>query len=267
MIDPLRILFVGGSSEVGMNATLYLQGGEGVLVDFGALLQDQGASCIQRIVPGLEPFPARGRRLVAVVITHGHEDHIGALPHLLDRLKVPVYAPPFALGLVRARLERDHPEVQADLRPLRPRTPIRLGPFEVEWVAVTHSIPDTGMVLLRSSAGAVLHTGDFKLDEAPTSGSTDYERLAQIGDEGLDLLLADSTNARAERSKLVGERGPRRRSPTRSPEPRVVSWSPSCLRTSIGCARSSASRGRPADASSPLERRSSATGISRSARD
>lgn len=194
-MSELRILPLGGSREVGLNATLYHQGDDALVVDFGALLGDDRAPCVQRIVPSIEPLVRDGRRLHGVVLTHGHEDHIGGLPYLLDRLRVPVYGAPLSLALVASRLERDGRGAGAELRELRPGAPLSLGPFELELISVTHSIPESAMVALRSSAGALVHTGDFKLDEAPFAGSTDLERLAAWSAQGVDLLLSDSTNA------------------------------------------------------------------------
>lgn len=192
---PLRILPLGGSNEVGLNATLYHQGADGLLVDFGALLGDDRSPAIQRIVPSVEPLLRDQRRIHGLVLTHGHEDHIGAVPYLLQRLEVPVYGSPLALALVRSRLERDGYSVRMDFRELNPGTPADIGPFEVEPIAVTHSIPESSMIAIRSEQGLVVHTGDFKLDREPVVGGTDVGRLDALADEGVDLLLSDSTNA------------------------------------------------------------------------
>lgn len=198
---PLRILPLGGSNEVGLNATLYHQGRDAILVDYGALLGDDRSPAIQRIVPSIEPLLRDERRLHGLVLTHGHEDHIGAIPYLLQRLDVPVYGAPLSLALVRSRLERDGYSVRMDFRELEPGVRATVGPFEVEPVTVTHSIPESAMIAIRSDQGLVVHTGDFKLDREPVQGATDDARLASLADEGVDLLLSDSTNAeRAGRS-------------------------------------------------------------------
>jgi len=191
----VRVLPLGGSNEVGLNATLYLRGADAILVDFGALIGDDRTACVQRIVPALDPLVRDGRRLHGVVLTHGHEDHIGGIPYLLDRLNVPVFGAPLSLALVRSRLERDGKRVEADLRAIPPGARFRLGPFQIEMVSVTHSIPQSAMVALSSEDGRIVHTGDFKLDEAPIEGGTDVARLDELGREGVALLLSDSTNA------------------------------------------------------------------------
>lgn len=201
----LRILPLGGCGEVGLNATLVLDGEDALLVDCGILLGVDGPG-VDRAVPGFEPLFQPGRRLAGVVLTHGHEDHIGALPALLGEVDVPVFGTPLTIALARARLEgrRGQGPVPAEARrqaaqrlvevPLGGR--VSVGPFQVELVRVTHSLPDSAALLIETRAGRVLHSGDFKLDEAPFDGrTTDVARLREIGDLGVDLLLADSTNA------------------------------------------------------------------------
>ncbi len=192
---------LGGSDEVGLNATLYRAGTDCLLVDFGALLLNEGSSPVQKVVLGLEPLMRDGRRVHGVVLTHGHEDHIGGLPYLLERFAVPIYGSPLALALARHRLEQRGLGKTADLRPLSPGQSLSLGPFTVEAIRVTHSIPESTMIALRSAAGNILHTGDFKLDADPWGPATDYDRLDRLANDGLHLLLSDSTNAeRAGRS-------------------------------------------------------------------
>lgn len=201
----LRVLPLGGCGEVGLNATLLLVGDRTILIDCGALLGVQNAPGVEKAVPGFEPVFAAGRTLDAVVLTHGHEDHIGALPALLAELDVPVFGTPTTMDFVRARLERDNgvpSEARAQRRrlsevPLGGR--LEAGPFSVELVRVTHSIPESAALLIDTPAGRVLHTGDFRLDPEPIHGPpTDLDRLRAAGDEGVDLLMADSTNSERE---------------------------------------------------------------------
>ncbi|MEM6368850.1 MAG: ribonuclease J [Myxococcota bacterium] len=193
-MTELDIFFVGGANEVGLNATAHQFGQDLVVTDFGAFLGDLHAS-VQRVVPSVDALHRDGRRLRGVFLSHGHEDHIGALSQLLARAPVPIYGPAFAIELVRSRLQEMGRERRAELYSVEPGRPFELGPFKVEFVSVTHSIPDSVMVLVETPAGRTLDTGDFKLDRAPRGPLTDLDRLRAIGDEGLDVLLSDSTNA------------------------------------------------------------------------
>lgn len=199
--SPVQVLPLGGCGEVGLNATLLVCGDRAILVDCGALLGVHDAPGVEKAVPGFEPLYAQGRRLEAVVLTHGHEDHIGALPALLADLDVPVFGTPTTLDFVRSRLERDGAPQEA--RAQRGRLvevptggKLEAGPFAVEMVRVSHSIPDSVALSIDTPAGRVLHSGDFRLDPTPAYGPpTDTERLRALGDEGVALLLADSTNS------------------------------------------------------------------------
>jgi ribonuclease J len=200
----LSILPLGGCGEIGLNATLFTIGNDSILLDCGALLSVDRSSGIEKAVPGFEPIYAPGRRLLGVVLTHGHEDHLGGLPALLAELDVPVFGSPLTLALARARLEDREQPVAAEARaqakgrlmevPLGGRA--QVGPFSIELVRVTHSVPDSAAVLIETAAGRVLHSGDFKLDDHPLDGKrTDVDRLKALGDQGIDLLLSDSTNS------------------------------------------------------------------------
>ena len=193
-MTDLDIFFVGGANEVGLNATAHQLGQDVVVTDFGAFLGDVHAS-VQRVVPSVDALHRDGRKLRGVFLSHGHEDHIGALTQLLERAPVPIFGPSFAIELVRSRLQEMGKARQADLRTVEPGRPFELGPFGVEFISVTHSIPDSVMVLVDTPAGRTLDTGDFKLDPAPRGPLTDVERLRRLGEEGLDVLLSDSTNA------------------------------------------------------------------------
>lgn len=185
---------LGGCGEVGLNATLISDGPDTILVDCGVSLGVDEPG-VERLVPDFSILHSPGRRVHAVVITHGHEDHIGALPELFSELDIPVYGPPLAILLAKARFERrgiphDH------LQPIPVGQAMRLGPFGVEWVRVTHSIPDAAALVIETRAGRIVHSGDFKLDPSPIDGRlTDLPRLAEIAAMGVDLLLSDSTNA------------------------------------------------------------------------
>jgi ribonuclease J len=194
----LAVVPLGGCGEVGLNATLLLYGNDALLIDCGALIGVWDAPGIERAVPGFEPLFLQNRRLRGVVLTHGHEDHVGALPALLAELDAPVFGTPTTIAFARSRMERTSGERAAQDKltvvPLGGRASI--GPFEVEFIRVTHSIPEAAALCIETPAGRVLHSGDFKLDEAPFDGMlTDVDRLRALGDRGIDLLLSDSTNA------------------------------------------------------------------------
>jgi len=181
-----------------MNCMAIEQDGEVLLVDCGITFDDRGLG-VDVVHPDFSALDRFGDRLLGVVITHGHEDHIGALPYLLQRHDLPIWAPPYALGLVRERLGEHEVLAHARLFETRPRTPFTLGSFQVEPVRVTHSIADATALAIRTRAGIVVHSGDFKFDSAPPDGEHfDEERLRALGDEGVALLMSDSTNVDAE---------------------------------------------------------------------
>ena len=200
----VRVIPLGGCGEVGLNATLLLDGSDGLLIDCGALLGVPNAPGVEKAVPGFEPLFAEGRRLHGVVLTHGHEDHVGALPALLAEKTVPVFGTPLTLALARSRMENPNAPVVAEARrSARTRmvetpfgTVVDCGPFRVELIRVTHSLPESAALSIRTRAGHILHSGDFKLDRTPYDGPpTDTQRLRELGEAGVDLLLSDSTNA------------------------------------------------------------------------
>ncbi len=172
-------------------------GPERLLIDCGVTFP-QGDYGIDVIHPRFDHLLDAPERIAGIVLTHGHEDHIGALPYLLHALRAegvrpPVYGPPYAMGLVRRRLE-EH-ELPADLQEVSPREPYRVGSFGVEHISVTHSIPQATSVALETEAGTLLHTGDFKLDPYPLDGvRTDERRFRELGEAGVTLMMSDSTN-------------------------------------------------------------------------
>jgi ribonuclease J len=192
-----RVVALGGLGEVGMNCLVVEAAGRLVLVDCGVTFPDREPG-IDLIHPDFESIVARADQLEGVVLTHGHEDHIGALPYLLRRLggrEVPIHGPPYALGLVEERLR------EAQLSGIRlvethPRRAIELGPFSVTPYRVTHSIPDSTGLVIRVPGATLIHSGDFKIDEDPVDGQRfDEELLSDVGRAGVRLLLSDSTNS------------------------------------------------------------------------
>jgi ribonuclease J len=193
----VRLLPLGGLGEVGMNCMAIEQRGEVILVDCGVTFDDRGLG-VDVVHPDFRALDAFGT-LVGIVVTHGHEDHIGALPYILRRYDVPIWAPPYALGLVRERLGEHEVLGHARLRETRPRTPFTCGSFGIEPIRVTHSIADATALAITTDAGTIVHSGDFKFDDAPPDGETfDTERLSELGDQGVTLLMSDSTNIDAD---------------------------------------------------------------------
>ena len=196
MTQPVRVSFFGGLGEIGANMATVEVDGRLALLDVGLTFPDAEHYGIDLILPDWAALRERAGDVHCVVLTHGHEDHVGALPFFLrDFPNTRVYGSPLTLGLVRARLE-EHPDVSAELVDVAAGDRFSDGPFDIELVTVTHSIPDGFAVALHTPQGTVLHSGDFRLDQTPIDGKpTDLPHLAELGDAGVALLLADSTNA------------------------------------------------------------------------
>ncbi len=191
----LRIIPLGGLGEIGMNCLALEQRGEVLLVDCGVTFDGRGLG-VDVVHPDFDALA--GYRFAGIFVTHGHEDHIGAIPYLLRRFDMPVFGPRYALGLVRERAAEHEILDHVDLRTVPPRTVQRVGSFDVEPIRVTHSTADATALAIRTDAGMVIHTGDFKFDDAPPDGETfDVDRFRALGSEGVRLLLSDSTNVDA----------------------------------------------------------------------
>ncbi len=194
-IRALRIIPLGGLGEIGMNLMLYEYGDAMIAVDCGMMFPDATTLGVDVIVPDMTYIFENAAKLKAVFLTHGHEDHIGAIPFLVERLRVPVYGMPLTLGFVRDKLEEFGID-GVELRGIMPRDHVEVAPFHVEAIRVTHSIVDALAYAIRTPAGTIIHTGDFKIDHTPIDGkSTDLGRFAHYGEEGVLLLASDSTNA------------------------------------------------------------------------
>jgi ribonuclease J len=191
----LRIIPLGGLGEIGMNLMVYEYGDAAIVVDCGMMFPDATTLGVDVIVPDMSYLFERPELVKAVFLTHGHEDHIGAVPFLVERLNVPVYGMPLTLGFVRDKLE-EFAIGDVELRAFMPRDIIEIGPFRVEAIQVTHSIVDAIGLAIRTPAGTLIHTGDFKIDHTPVDGKrTDLARFAAYGEEGVLALMSDSTNA------------------------------------------------------------------------
>jgi ribonuclease J len=191
----LRIIPLGGLGAIGRNMTVFEYDGKLLVVDCGVLFPDVEQPGVDLILPDFAPILDRLDDVQAIVLTHGHEDHIGAVPYLLaHKQDIPLVGSQFTLGLVEAKLAERR--IEPYTLTVREGGRERLGPFECEFFAVNHSIPDALAVAIRTPAGLVLHTGDFKMDQLPLDGRiTDLAGFARLGAEGVDLLLSDSTNA------------------------------------------------------------------------
>src|SRR4029077_19604525 len=178
--------------EIGLNLLIVEYGDTAIAVDCGAMFPDEQMLADDVAIPDLTYLRTLGTRFKAIFLTHGHEDHIGALPYVLGEFNVPVYGTPLTIGFVRSRL-REH-ELPATLA-VYEREPGRVGPFTIEPYAVTHSIPDSVGLVIRTPVGTVVHTGDFKVDQTPLDGPlTALGRVAELGAGGVLLLMSDSTN-------------------------------------------------------------------------
>jgi len=191
----LRVTPLGGLAEIGRNMTVYEFDGKLLIVDAGVLFPEEHQPGVDLILPDFTPIRDRLDDILGVVLTHGHEDHIGAVPYLLKlRQDIPLLGSQLTLALVEAKL-KEHRITPYSLT-VKADQKEKLGPFELEFVAVNHSIPDALAVAIRTPAGLVLHTGDFKMDQLPLDGRiTDLRAFARLGEEGVDLFLPDSTNA------------------------------------------------------------------------
>ncbi|MBN2646030.1 MAG: ribonuclease J [Desulfuromonadaceae bacterium] len=195
--DLIRILPLGGLGEIGMNLMVLEHQGRMLLIDCGLMFPEAHMLGIDLVLPDISAIEPQRERICGIVVTHGHEDHIGALPFLYERLGCPpLLATPFTLELIHKRFEQQSPKTRLNSQRLQPRTPVVCGPFTIEPFRVAHSIPDGIGLAIRTEAGIVLHSGDFKLDATPLDGQcTDLATLGRYGEEGVLLLLSDSTNA------------------------------------------------------------------------
>ena len=191
----LRIVALGGLAEIGRNMTVFEYKKKLLIVDCGVLFPEENQPGIDLILPDFSYIRERLGDVIAIFLTHGHEDHIGAVPYLLrERVDIPVYGSALTLALITAKL-KEH-RITPLTREVKEGMREDIGPFELEFVAVNHSIPDALAVAIHTGAGTVLHTGDFKMDQLPLDGRiTDLRTFARLGEEGVDLFLVDSTNA------------------------------------------------------------------------
>ncbi len=195
MPNEVRLIPLGGLGEIGKNLMLLESGQDVIAIDCGLAFPEEDMPGVDLVIPDISYLIERKDRLRGIVLTHGHEDHVGALPYVLSQVNVPVYGTRLTLGLARRKLDEGF-EGQADLRVVAPRDIITLGSIKVEFFRVTHSVSDSVGLILHTPAGVIVHTGDFKLDQTPVDGEpTDYFKLAEAGERGVLALLSDSTHA------------------------------------------------------------------------
>jgi ribonuclease J len=193
--DELLFLALGGSGEIGMNVNLYGCQGKWIMVDLGMTFADPAYPGIDLVLPDLGFIEERRDDLLGIVLTHGHEDHIGAIPYLAVDLGAPLYATPFTAGLIAGKLEEEGLTDQVKVNIVEMEGDFRLGPFGLRYVPLAHSIPEGNALLIDTPHGRVFHTGDWKLDDAPQLGDPSTEaELRAIGDQGILALVCDSTN-------------------------------------------------------------------------
>jgi ribonuclease J len=194
--SKLKLIPIGGLSEIGKNMIALEYERDIIVIDAGLMFPGEDMLGIDLVIPDISYLVENREKLRGIVITHGHEDHIGALPYLLPQLNVPVYATQLTQGLIRVKLKERRALSEAKLEVVTPGDHVALGAFAVEFFSVCHSIPDSAGLIIHTPAGTVVHSGDFKLDYTPVCGKpTELARLAQIGGEGVLLLLSDSTYA------------------------------------------------------------------------
>ncbi|MCH8200235.1 MAG: ribonuclease J, partial [Chloroflexi bacterium] len=196
MSNPVRIVPLGGLGEVGKNMMAVEYGDDIVVIDAGVMFPKQDMHGVDLVLPDTTYLVERADRVRAILITHGHEDHTGALPYVLRDLHVPVYAPPLAHDLVQVKLQEHSGLGRYELHEVNPGDSLTFGAITAEYFRVCHSIPDACGIALTTPAGLIVHSGDFKIDHTPVDGRrTDLQRLAELGREGVLLLLSDSTYA------------------------------------------------------------------------
>ena len=200
-VPPLELIPLGGLGEFGMNMMLVACGDTAILVDAGVMFPEPELLGVDLIIPDLRHLEKY--RISALVLTHGHEDHIGAVPHVVGHVDGPVYGTALTLALVESKLEDAPADVKQKLRVVRPRERVTVGSFSIEFLRVTHSMPDCVALAITTPRGVVIHTGDFKVDQTPLDGEHfDFHRFAELGAAGVLALLADSTNV--ERKGFTG---------------------------------------------------------------
>jgi ribonuclease J len=194
-MGTLEVVPLGGLGEFGMNMMAITWQDSTILIDAGVMFPDPDQLGVDLIIPDMAYVEARRGKVKALILTHGHEDHIGAVPHVLPLFDGPVYGTPFTLALIEPKLEEHGINAKDRLKPVAPRQTVTAGVFTIEFIRVTHSMPDCVALAITTPVGVIIHTGDFKIDQTPLDGQHfDLQRLAELGGQGVLALFADSTN-------------------------------------------------------------------------
>ncbi|MBW2118933.1 MAG: ribonuclease J, partial [Deltaproteobacteria bacterium] len=192
----LRVIPLGGLGEIGLNVMAIEYDDCILVVDAGLMFPEDYMPGVDIVIPNFEYLSQNKDKINAIILTHGHEDHIGAMPFFLKEFSVPVMGTSFTLELLKEKLKEHHLPEQADLRKIRPGETTRFGPFEVEYISVNHSIVDGVGLAVDTPEGILIHSGDFKIDPTPVNGQfTDLNRFAHFGEKGVLAFFSDSTNA------------------------------------------------------------------------
>jgi ribonuclease J len=195
MNDPVEVVALGGLGEFGLHMMAISCGDTTIVVDCGSMFPEPDLLGVDLIVPDLAYLEARRGRVKALVLTHGHEDHIGAIPYVVPLVDGPTYGTPLTLAFVQPKLDEHGVDTPHGLVAVKPRDRFDIGPFQIEFIRVTHSMPDCMALAIRTPQGVLVHTGDFKIDQTPLGGEPfDVHRFAQLGIDGVLCLFADSTN-------------------------------------------------------------------------
>src|SRR5256886_10823459 len=195
-VGRTRVVFLGGVGEIGRNMTLFEHDDKILVLDTGLMFPTEEMLGVDLVLPDFTYLRERKRQVVGVVLTHGHEDHIGGIPYLLKDLNPPIFGTKLTLGLLKGKLEEHHLLDTTRLREIKAPGRLSLGPFRLRFLQVAHSIPDCVGMVIATPAAKILFTGDWKLDPTPVDGkATDMAGVAEVGREGIDLMLSDSTNA------------------------------------------------------------------------
>ncbi len=199
MGEPLRIIPLGGLGEIGLNMTAFEYGDSIIVVDCGLMFPEDYMLGIDIVIPDVSYLKRNAEKVKAYIITHGHEDHTGALPFVLPQVDAPVYGTALTIGLIEEKLEEFGLAKSTLFETVRPRDRVSIGPFDIEFIRVSHSIVDGCGLAIRTPVGTVIHTGDFKMDQTPVDGEVmDYARFSEYGEAGVLLLMSDSTNVEKE---------------------------------------------------------------------
>ena len=194
--QKLRIIPLGGLGEIGKNMMAIEYANDIIIIDAGLMFPEEDMLGVDLVIPDISYLLEKREKLRGIIITHGHEDHIGALPYVLPQLDLPVYSTKLTQGLISVKLKEHGYSKKATLKTIQAGTRFSLGNFKIEPFSVCHSIPDAVGLIIHTPIGIVVHSGDFKIDYTPVDGkATELTKLAQLGSEGVLLLLSDSTYA------------------------------------------------------------------------